>query len=144
MSKVRSMEIIIYTTLLLRRVPLGYLEFPANSAAKPFWNFLQHSEEWNQSSIKTGRLRYCCLKNPTGFNQSLRVALEHAPSTMLFVLNDRIPDGTDVSWIYDVDFEQISEYKSLRCVVSGDRVFDMALRLQYAGVPLKIFFHTKY
>ena len=89
---------------------------------------------------KNRKITILLSKNPTGFNQSLRVALEHAPSTMLFVLNDRIPDGTDVSWIYDVDFEQISEYKSLRCVVSGDRVFDMALRLQYAGVPLKIFF----
>ena len=69
-------------------------------------------------------------KNPTGFNASLRTALEMNATHILLVLNDRIPDGRDVSWIWDVDFETIP--KKTNVTVSGDRVFDMALRMKYA------------
>jgi len=68
-------------------------------------------------------------KNPTSFNASLRVALEKKATHFLFVLNDRIPDGRDVSWIWDVDFETLPQNVSK--TVSGDRVYDMALRLKY-------------
>jgi len=68
-------------------------------------------------------------KNPTGFNASLRAVLDMKPRIILLSLNDRIPDGRDVSWIWDVDFEMIPE--SVAVVVTGDRVYDMALRMQY-------------
>ncbi len=35
-----------------------------------------------------------------------------------------------------MDFENLKEYKE-KIFVSGDRVFDMALRLKYAEVPCK-------
>lgn len=69
-------------------------------------------------------------KNPAGFNASLRTAIEMGAKEFLFVLNDRIPDGRDVSWIWDVDFEMLPE--NITPVVSGDRPWDMALRLKYA------------
>ena len=72
-------------------------------------------------------------KNPTGFNASLRTALEMGAKDILFVLNDRIPDGRDVSWIWDVDFETLPKQTSV--TVSGDRVYDMALRMKYANIP---------
>lgn len=73
-------------------------------------------------------------KNPTGFNESLRIILsDRGDNNLLLVLNDRIPDGRDVSWIWDVDFEQLGNTdKPIH--VAGDRVFDLALRLKYAGV----------
>jgi len=74
-------------------------------------------------------------KNPTGFNASLRTALEMGANDILCVLNDRIPDGRDVSWIWDVDFETIPP--SVEVTVSGDRVYDMAVRMKYAGVKEK-------
>jgi lipid II isoglutaminyl synthase (glutamine-hydrolysing) len=47
------------------------------------------------------------------------------------ILNDRTPDGTDVSWIWDVDTEKFVNQGGI-IVVSGDRVYDMALRLEYS------------
>ena len=47
------------------------------------------------------------------------------------ILNDRTPDGTDVSWIWDVDTEKFVNAGGT-IVVSGDRVYDMALRLEYS------------
>ncbi len=72
-------------------------------------------------------------KNPTGFNESLKVALKSKYSNLLLVLNDRIPDGRDISWIWDVDFEMLKN-KDLNITVAGDRIYDLANRLQYAEI----------
>ena len=70
-------------------------------------------------------------KNPTSFNQSIRTVVEMGGKHILFVLNDRIPDGRDVSWIWDMDVEQYIP-KITSIIVSGDRAYDMAVRMQYA------------
>lgn len=70
-------------------------------------------------------------KNPTSFNQSLRTITELKAKHLLILLNDRIPDGRDVSWIWDVDFEEYLT-KDITLVVSGDRPYDMGLRIKYA------------
>lgn len=71
-------------------------------------------------------------KNPVGFNQSLKTVIELGADTLLLVLNDQIPDGRDVSWIWDVDVEEIP--KQVEVIVSGDRTYDMALRIKYADL----------
>lgn len=81
------------------------------------------------------------VKNPTGANQALFAVLaDEKPKDILFVLNDNFADGTDISWIWDIDFEYFKLSKHT-FVVSGIRAEDMALRLKYAGVdPEKIVF----
>lgn len=83
--------------------------------------------------VKDGKtIQIFLSKNPTGFNASLRTVLEMGGKELLFVLNDRIPDGRDVSWVWDVDFEMIPKTCVVR--VSGDRVYDLALRMKYADL----------
>lgn len=77
-------------------------------------------------------------KNPTGFNESLKVTLNAKPDSVLLILNDRIPDGRDISWIWDVDFEMLSKYKA-KFFVSGDRSYDMANRLLFSGIKSEVF-----
>jgi lipid II isoglutaminyl synthase (glutamine-hydrolysing) len=55
--------------------------------------------------------------------------LDLGGENLLVVLNDRIPDGRDISWIWDVDLPSINKFG--RILVSGDRAYDMALRLKY-------------
>ncbi len=75
------------------------------------------------------------VKNPAGANEVMRtVALEEGRHDMLFVLNDLIADGRDVSWIWDADFEALAP-RVATAVCSGTRAVEMALRLKYAGVP---------
>ncbi|MBI4100105.1 DUF1727 domain-containing protein [Candidatus Microgenomates bacterium] len=74
-------------------------------------------------------------KNPASFNESLRTAIGAKAKKILLVLNDRIPDGRDVSWIWDVDFEMLGKQHVL---ASGDRQLDLALRLKYAGIPTDV------
>jgi UDP-N-acetylmuramyl tripeptide synthase len=74
-------------------------------------------------------------KNPAGFNETLRTAVELAKGTsFLIALNDRKADGTDVSWIWDVDFEHLKGHATV-VVPAGTRAHDLAVRLKYAGVP---------
>lgn len=69
-------------------------------------------------------------KNPTSFNQSLETIMQSKPQSILFLLNDRIPDGRDVSWIWDTDIEKY-DFSRIDIAASGDRVYDMAVRLKY-------------
>lgn len=80
---------------------------------------------------KEKNVRILLSKNPTGMNESIRTVLSSQhKGPLLILLNDRIPDGTDVSWIWDVDFEELAQFdKSI--IVSGDRALDMVLRLKY-------------
>ncbi len=77
------------------------------------------------------RVRILLSKNPVGTNETIRVVTQSTDKTTLLVLNDRTPDGTDVSWIWDVDTEKLVQ-RGGTLVVSGDRVYDMALRLRYS------------
>ena len=73
-------------------------------------------------------------KNPTGVNVSLRLVNEdNDEKDVLFVLNDKSADGTDVSWIYDIDFSNLNNVN--RIITSGTRAFDMAICIKNNGVP---------
>jgi len=73
-------------------------------------------------------------KNPAGFNETVRTAVELAGGKNFIIgLNDRKADGTDVSWIWDVDFEQLKG-KAEIVIPAGVRAHDLAVRLKYAGV----------
>ena len=81
------------------------------------------------------RVRILLSKNPVGTNETIRVVTQSTDKTTLLVLNDRTPDGTDVSWIWDVDTEKLVA-RGGTLIVSGDRVYDMALRLYYSQESL--------
>lgn len=65
-------------------------------------------------------------KNPTGFNESLKTIKQLGAKTILLVLNDKIADGKDISWIWDIDFPQFDTL-----LVAGVRAYDMGLRIKY-------------
>lgn len=83
-------------------------------------------------------VRMILIKNPAGCNQVLNFLTQlHEPFVFVACLNDRTQDGRDVSWIWDVDFERLTELgeQIVSLDVSGRRAEDMALRFKYAGFP---------
>jgi UDP-N-acetylmuramyl tripeptide synthase len=81
-------------------------------------------------------LQLLLIKNPAGANEVLRtLALEPGEVDVLAVLNDRIADGRDISWVWDADWEQVAG-RVRRVTCAGTRAAEMALRLKYAGVPV--------
>ncbi|MDO8639288.1 MAG: MurT ligase domain-containing protein, partial [bacterium] len=82
-------------------------------------------------NIDGKKIQLFLSKNPTSFNESLRTVKDLQGKNILLVLNDRIPDGKDVSWIWDTDIESlIDSFQTI--TISGDRCYDMGLRLKYA------------
>ena len=87
--------------------------------------------------VENRKLRVILVKNPTGFNQVLGyLKTQTEPCVVALAINDNLADGTDISWLWDVDFEILAamEEKVRLFAVSGIRAEDMALRLKYAGV----------
>ncbi len=85
-------------------------------------------------------IKLILVKNPTGFNQVLSfLSLDTQPLNIAFLINDNLADGTDISWLWDVDFEQLNNVsdKIDSLVTSGIRGEDMAVRLKYCGVDTR-------
>ena len=78
-------------------------------------------------------------KNPTGFNQNLKiVAQDRSPKVVAFFINDKEADGHDVSWLWDIDFEELAQAGPLVAYAGGIRGRDMAVRLKYAGIDAEV------
>ncbi|MCQ2558270.1 MAG: MurT ligase domain-containing protein [Oscillospiraceae bacterium] len=81
------------------------------------------------------------VKNPAGCNQVVDfLESMEGPFVLVACLNDRGADGTDISWIWDANFEKLEGMKDRmqHVYVSGDRAADLQIRMKYAGVPADI------
>ncbi len=83
-------------------------------------------------------LQLFLAKNPSSFNNNLDLFVNTLhPDTLLFILNDEVRDGRDISWIYDIEPAKIKKAcEGKNIYVSGLRYLDMAVRLKYAGVEV--------
>lgn len=79
-------------------------------------------------------------KNPTGFNQNLKiVAQDPHDKVVAFFVNDKEGDGRDVSWLWDIDFEELADDPAKLTVFAGGmRANDMQVRLKYAGINAQV------
>jgi UDP-N-acetylmuramyl tripeptide synthase len=88
-------------------------------------------------AVGATELSILLVKNPAGANEILRtLALEDGELELLPVLNDRIADGRDVSWVWDADFELLAA-RVRRVTCAGTRAAELALRLKYAGLAVE-------
>lgn len=76
--------------------------------------------------------RLLLAKNPAGWHEALPLL---GTETVVLAINAAAADGRDLSWMYDVDYEQLADR---RVVVTGPRAADMAVRLAYAGVECTV------
>lgn len=75
-------------------------------------------------------------KNPAGFNQNISAVMtDQTPKDIIILINDNSQDGTDVSWLWDVDFDRLKDTHAASITVCGIRFRDMQLRLKYVDIP---------
>ncbi|MFV2009163.1 MULTISPECIES: MurT ligase domain-containing protein [unclassified Micromonospora] len=80
--------------------------------------------------VRNGRtIRLLLAKNPASWLEAFDMA-DQAPT--LLSINARDPDGLDTSWLFDVDF---SPLRGRQVLITGDRAFDLAVRLEVNDVP---------
>lgn len=76
------------------------------------------------------------VKNPVGLNQVLdMINLTPEPFSLVSILNANYADGTDVSWIWDANYEIVKDMNIEQVTVGGERVEDITARLEVAGIP---------
>jgi lipid II isoglutaminyl synthase (glutamine-hydrolysing) len=75
-------------------------------------------------------VRMLLAKNPAGWQEALAMVDKDAAGVVISV-NGQVPDGEDLSWLWDVRFEHFEE---VPVVAAGERGTDLAVRLGYAGV----------
>lgn len=74
-------------------------------------------------------------KNPVGFTQGIASMLaDKKTKNVVIMINDGSQDGTDISWLWDVDFEKIQNSKVNNLALAGTRRQDLAVRFKYAEV----------
>lgn len=74
--------------------------------------------------------RMLLAKNPAGWQEALSMVDKTAAGVVISV-NGQVPDGEDLSWLWDVRFEH---FEGTSVVAAGERGTDLAVRLGYAGV----------
>ncbi|MET0897757.1 MAG: MurT ligase domain-containing protein, partial [Mycobacterium sp.] len=75
-------------------------------------------------------VRVLLAKNPAGWQEALSMIDKQAAGVVISV-NGQVPDGEDLSWLWDVRFEH---FEGTQVVAAGERGTDLAVRLGYAGV----------
>ena len=78
-----------------------------------------------------GRAAHLLLaKNPAGWQEALGM-IDTSEDGLVIAVNGQVPDGEDLSWLWDVRFEH---FEDTAVVAAGERGTDLAVRLGYAGV----------
>ncbi len=81
-------------------------------------------------------LRLLLAKNPAGWLEAFDMLGSGNPAPpVLLSINAREVDGLDTSWLWDVDYSPV---RGRRVLVSGDRAYDLAVRLEVNEVPFEV------
>lgn len=75
--------------------------------------------------------RLSLAKNPAGWAEALPLVQS---STVILAIDSTVADGQDVSWLWDVDYEQLAGHT---VIATGPRAQDLAVRLRYADIDYR-------
>jgi UDP-N-acetylmuramyl tripeptide synthase len=85
-------------------------------------------------SYQGRELRLLLAKNPAGWLETFSL-IDGPPTPVILSVNARGADGTDTSWLWDVDYTRLAGHPIL---VLGDRKLDLAVRLEVAGLQFLV------
>lgn len=108
---------------------------PEDKIVSVLGSLTTHFGRMEQVQLGNSTLNMVLVKNPAGFNEVLQFLIQQCPTgNIVFGLNDNYADGRDISWIYDVEFERLTEAAAgaKHFYFTGKRAYDMQLRLKYA------------
>ena len=99
-------------------------------------DFNPENGRMEQFEVKGTKIVLNLAKNPAGFNQNISAVMQDdSMKDVIIVINDNAHDGTDVSWLWDVDFDRFKGANVNSITVSGIRCQDMRLRMKYVDIP---------
>jgi lipid II isoglutaminyl synthase (glutamine-hydrolysing) len=92
---------------------------------------------YRTTQVGAHTVRMLLAKNPAGWQEALSMVDKDLKDVagVVIAVNGRVPDGEDLSWLWDVRFERFEQHsKKASVVAAGERGTDLAVRLGYAGV----------
>ena len=109
---------------------------PQDKIIEGLQKYKGQSGRMEEFTVKGKLVVFNLAKNPAGFNRSIsNILAEKRTKDVVIGINDNDPDGNDVSWLWDVDFEQLTDSTVISCTTMGIRSKDMAVRLKYCDIP---------
>ena len=108
------------------------------------------ASDMNDYVLKNGRVITFTLGNRKGtlltskhensisYDQSIRVASAYEPGCDVMFIVDAVSRKyftSDVSWLWDIDFEMLNNDNIHQIILAGKYVNDLALRFQFSGIP---------
>ncbi|WP_296206279.1 MurT ligase domain-containing protein [uncultured Corynebacterium sp.] len=84
------------------------------------------------STITRGEheIRLLLAKNPAGWQEALSM-VDRSADGLVIATNGQVADGVDMSWLWDVRFE---DFEGISVKAAGERGTDLAVRLVYADI----------
>ena len=77
-------------------------------------------------------------ENSISYDQSLRVASAYREGCDVLIIVDAVSRKyftSDVSWLWDIDFEMLNNENVREIVLAGTYVNDLALRFEHTDIP---------
>jgi lipid II isoglutaminyl synthase (glutamine-hydrolysing) len=108
------------------------LGVPVPDALAGFTTVRSPAGRFAVAPIGDSLLRLVLSKNPAGWSESLPLL---GSDPVILAIDSVAADGKDVSWLWDVDFEQL---RGRRVICSGPRAYDLAVRLDYGDVAHEV------
>ena len=106
---------------------------PVDIIDKVFTNFILGIGRMEYIDVKGKKILLNLVKNPTGCNEVIKyIENNKTKKSFIFLLNDNYADGQDISWIWDVDFEDIRNLETI--ILTGKRAYEAAIRFKIARV----------
>ncbi len=113
-------------------------------AAKVFSEYENRNGRRQEFEIDGRKVILNLCKNPIGANVILQPLKEEkmtqenskkeaSKKELLLILNDKVNDGRDVSWIWDIDLSNMGVFDKIVC--AGTRAYDMAIPVKCNGFP---------
>src|SRR6478609_4206387 len=79
-------------------------------------------------------IRLLLAKNPAGWLETFSL-IDGPPAPVVLSVNAMDADGTDTSWLWDVDYERLAGHPIF---VMGQRKLDLAVRLEVANLQFQV------
>ena len=81
-------------------------------------------------TIGSREVHLLLAKNPAGWQEAMSM-VDRTADGLVIAVNGQVADGEDLSWLWDVRFEDFGE---LAVKAAGERGTDLAVRLTYAEI----------
>jgi len=102
------------------------------AAAKAVSSVTEVAGRYSVHDVNGRSARLMLAKNPAGWQEAMTMVDPRVDQVVIGV-NGQVPDGQDLSWLWDVDFSGVNQ-PGRRVIACGERGADLAVRLEYEGV----------